>query len=279
MALSPSSVLPKNIRTALRKNHGTIQVSPKLVRIASVVAAEALAGLNSSATGLTEEEAQRRLEEFGPNVVASEETLYMAKALRHRMPEPSGDPAGSSSPPFHLPRPRVPRDLVSGILMVIMVVLGVSLRFIQAARADAAAAKLKAMIRVTATVVREGQAARSSVGRAGPGRHRPARRRGHDPRRRPHPLLQGSVSHPGQPDRRVLPRREIRRARRHSPATTPLELKNVCFLGTSVESGSATAVVVETGLKTYLGSMASAITGAAAADQLRQGHHPVSPGS
>ena len=42
--------------------------------------------------------------------------------------------------------------------MLIMVVLGVSLRFVQEARADAAAAKLKAMIRVTATVVRDGTA-------------------------------------------------------------------------------------------------------------------------
>ena len=53
---------------------------------------------------------------------------------------------------------------------------------------------------------------------------------------------------------------------------TPLELKSICFLGTSVESGSATAVVVETGLNTYLGTMAKAITGEGAApNQLRQG--------
>jgi len=45
-----------------------------------------------------------------------------------------------------------------------------------------------------------------------------------------------------------------------SDKKSPLELKNVCFLGTSVESGTATAVVIETGLKTYLGTMASAIT-------------------
>ena len=37
-------------------------------------------------------------------------------------------------------------------------------------------------------------------------------------------------------------------------------MKNVCFLGTSVESGTATAVVVETGFRTYLGNMAKAIT-------------------
>ena len=48
--------------------------------------------------------------------------------------------------------------------------------------------------------------------------------------------------------------------RSHSGKKSPLELSNICFLGTSVESGSATAIVIETGLKTYLGTMASAIT-------------------
>ena len=37
--------------------------------------------------------------------------------------------------------------------MLAMVVLGVSLRFVQETKADNAAAKLKAMIKVTATVV------------------------------------------------------------------------------------------------------------------------------
>ena len=40
-----------------------------------------------------------------------------------------------------------------------------------------------------------------------------------------------------------------------------LELKNICFLGTSVESGTATGVIVETGFTTYLGGMAQAIVG------------------
>ena len=38
-------------------------------------------------------------------------------------------------------------------------------------------------------------------------------------------------------------------------------MKNVCFLGTSVESGTAQGVVVTTGKNTYLGSMASSILG------------------
>ena len=41
----------------------------------------------------------------------------------------------------------------------------------------------------------------------------------------------------------------------------PTELKNTCFMGTSVESGTATAVVIATGVRTYLGSMARSITG------------------
>jgi len=38
---------------------------------------------------------------------------------------------------------------------------------------------------------------------------------------------------------------------------SPLEFSNICFLGTSVESGTATAVVAATGKKTYFGSMSS----------------------
>ena len=48
-------------------------------------------------------------------------------------------------------------------------VLGVVLRFVQEARADAAAAKLKAMISVTATVVRAGRPREIPIGELVPG--------------------------------------------------------------------------------------------------------------
>src|SRR5271165_3339752 len=48
-------------------------------------------------------------------------------------------------------------DLGGGTVMTLMLILGVGLRFVQESRADAAAAKLKAMISVTAAVVREGR--------------------------------------------------------------------------------------------------------------------------
>ena len=43
-------------------------------------------------------------------------------------------------------------------------------------------------------------------------------------------------------------------------ATAPLDLPTIAFLGTSVESGSASAVVVSTGKDTYLGGMAESIS-------------------
>src|SRR5260370_221528 len=43
-----------------------------------------------------------------------------------------------------------------------------------------------------------------------------------------------------------------------TPGSAPLEAVNLCFLGTSVQSGTATAVVVETGPRTLFGTMARA---------------------
>jgi Mg2+-importing ATPase len=47
-------------------------------------------------------------------------------------------------------------DVRAAVIMALMVVLGVSLRFVQEWRADAAAAQHTAMVHTTATVVREG---------------------------------------------------------------------------------------------------------------------------
>jgi Mg2+-importing ATPase len=63
----------------------------------------------------------------------------------------------------------------------------------------------------------------------------------------------------------------------HDPETktevssSPTEIKNTCFMGTSVQSGTATAVVAATGVDTYLGSMAGSITEAQAPTSFDQG--------
>jgi Mg2+-importing ATPase len=258
MALSASSVLPRNLRAAARRESGSIQVSPRLIRIAALPAAQVLSELATGPDGLTEEEAERRLEEFGPNVVARDERFTRLRLFIRSCLNPlvillavlatiSFATAQNTS------------DVVGGMLMVAMIVLGVSLRFIQEARADSAAAKLKAMITVTATVVRNGTAREIPLAELVPG-----------------DIVKLAAGDMIPADIRILSCKDLFLIQASLTGESfpvekfdapeelgdkmPLELKCIGFLGTSVESGSAIAVVVETGLNTYLGKMASSIT-------------------
>ena len=146
------------------------------------------------------------------------------------------------------------------IVMLCMVILGVSLRFIQELRAGNAAAKLKAMISVTATVVRDGKPRELPLGHLVPG-----------------DVVQLAAGDMIPADLRLVACKDLFviqssltgeslpvekfDAQEDGGSRPMLELKNTCFLGTSVESGAATGVIVETGFKTYLGAMAQAIVG------------------
>jgi len=144
--------------------------------------------------------------------------------------------------------------------MVLMVMLGVGLRFVQESRADAAAAKLKAMVHVSATVVRDGQADEIQVRELVPG-----------------DIVQLCAGDMIPADVRLISAKDLFVAQAALTGESlpvekfaipearedisPFEFVSICFLGTSVESGSAIAVVVATGAKTYFGSMASSIIG------------------
>ena len=130
--------------------------------------------------------------------------------------------------------------------MAIMVLLSVGLRFWQEARADAAAQKLKAMIHVTATVIRDGKAREIPLRDLVPG-----------------DIVKLAAGDMIPGDVRVLASKDLFVSQGtltgeslpvekfHDPEATvessPTELKNICFMGTSVQSGTATAVVVTTG--------------------------------
>ena len=165
-------------------------------------------------------------------------------------------------------------DPRAATVMLSMVVLGVALRFIQEARADDAAAKLKAMISVTATVVRDGQPREMPLGQLVPGDV--VRLAAGD--MIPADLrivsckdlfvIQSSLTGESLPVEKFDAPEDAR-------GKPPLELKNVCFLGTSVESGTATGVIVDTGFRTYLGGMAQAIVGQKVQTSFDQGVSPL----
>jgi Mg2+-importing ATPase len=217
--------------------------------------AEVLQSLGTSLTGLTEEEAAARLEQYGPNEVGREkhegwpQRLYIAArnplvillTILATLSFATG-------------------DFRAGVVMLLMVVLGVSLRFVQETKANTAAAKLKAMISVTATVVRDGQPKEIALQHLVPG-----------------DIVKLSAGDMVPGDVRLLSAKDLfliqatltgesmpvekTDACDLRPNVSAIERSNTCFLGTSVESGSATAVIVATGAQTYFGKVAKSLAG------------------
>ena len=220
--------------------------------------AEILQRLNTSPAGLTEEEAAERLDVFGPNEVAQEKQHGWLKRLWVAVRNPlvilltvlviiTFATAGDAS------------DYIGGFVMLAMIVLAVLLRLIQETKADNAAAKLKAMIKVTATVLRDGEPKEIPLKELVPG-----------------DVVKLSAGDMIPGDVRLLTSKDlfiiqatltgeslpVEKTDARDPRTDvqSIEHTNLCFLGTSVESGAATAVVVTTGTQTYFGKMASSLS-------------------
>jgi Mg2+-importing ATPase len=217
--------------------------------------ADVLQALGCTPAGLSEDEAAVRLEQYGPNEVGREKHEGWLQRLYV---------AGRNPLVILLLVLAVlsfaTGDLRAGTVMLLMVVLGVSLRFVQETRADTAAAKLKAMISVTATVVRGGQPREIPLQKLVPGDI--VKLSAGD-------MIPGDVRLVSAKDLFVIQATltgesmpvEKTDARDPRENVSSIEHTNVCFLGTSVESGSATAVIVATGPQTYFGKMARSLAG------------------
>ena len=238
---------------AQEKSH-KIHVSPAVLEAARRDGGQLLQSLGTTAGGLTQTEAEDRARRTGPNEVAQERRqgwfIRLLKIIRNPLVILLGTLSAVSYSTG---------DARAGTVMAGMVVLSVALRFYQEARADAAAAKLKAMIHVTATVIRDGDTKEMPLRELVPG-----------------DIIKLSAGDMIPGDVRVLTTKDLFVSQGtltgesfpvekfhdavSETATSPTEINNTCFMGTSVESGTATAVVVATGVNTYLGSMASDIT-------------------
>ena len=226
-----------------------------LTRAADASADEALRSCDSAPSGLTQAEAERRLAAHGPNEIASERPVSGARRLLRALRNPlvillsvlAALSLGSG-------------DERSAAVIALMIVLGVALRFFQEARADASAAARRAMIRVTASVWRDGEQREIPLRDVVPG-----------------DIIMVAAGDMIPADVRLLTSRDLfvsqssltgeslpvekgdgsDAADRTRP---PLERRNLCFLGTSAQSGTATAVVVRTGAETLFGSIARSVT-------------------
>src|SRR5215472_2390913 len=243
------------VAAAAPKKAPVLQVSSRLAEAARLDASEVLRLMETSPQGLSSEIACERLEQYGSNEVAHEKKQSWVQRLY----------TAARNPLVILLTVLAilsfaTGDFRAGSVMLLMVILGLSLRFVQETRADTAAAKLKAMISVTATVVRDGQSREIPLQQLVPG-----------------DIVKLSAGDMIPGDVRLLSVKDLfviqatltgesmpvekTEARDVRQSVSSIEHTNICFLGTSVESGSALAVIVATGVQTYFGKMARSLAG------------------
>jgi len=247
-------ILPRHVPLGPHKPAAIANVSPDLLEASTSETDAVLKTLETTSAGLSSAEAESRQQKYGPNVVAKDDQHPRLRLLLRSLLNPLVILlvvlAGFSF---------ATGDARAGTVMLLMVVLGVTLRFVQEARADHAAAQLRAMISIHCNVLRDGQYQEIPLSAVMPG-----------------DIVSLTAGDMIPADLRLLTAKDLfltqgsltgeafpvekHAQAESSPQKSPLERANLCYLGTSVESGAGTGVVVATGLATFLGGMSTTMT-------------------
>jgi Mg2+-importing ATPase len=287
--------LPKLRNAKLRNGDGASgafdrekMLSARVAQAAKETLGETLATLGSSLDGLVEHGAVARLAKDGPNEVAHEKPPHWLVQLLTCFKNPFIIVLVALAIIQFISSPDDPRPI---IIISMMAAISVGLQFWQEYRSALAAEKLKALVRTTATVLRRaGEGAQPEI------REVPIRE-----------LVSGdlvrlSAGDLVPADVRLISSRDLYVSQaaltgealpveKHDtlglatdhfanpPSSEPrsqFELADICFLGTNVVSGAATAIVVATGAHTYFGSLARSIVGKRAETSFDRGVKSVS---
>ena len=254
MRILPTKVTPPT-RLPILAHGNSPQISKKLVDSARTEITTVLGQLNTTPKGLSQAEAEARIEQYGPNEVAREKHRTWLMRLWDNIKNPLVILLiilGAIS--------YFTGDMRATIVILTMVILGIVLRYVQESRADNAAEQLKAMVRTTATVIRADLREEISLKELVPG-----------------DIVTLSAGDMIPADVRLLSAKDLflnqaaltgesLPVEKTVPVISesiqnPLEMANICFLGSNIESGTGTAVVVQTGSGTYFGSLANSIVG------------------
>ena len=232
--------------------------------------------LDTHADGLTDSQANAVRERVGLNEVEHEKPLPWWLHLWHCYKNPFNLLLTVLAIVSYLTE-----DMKATVVIASMVALSTLLRFWQEAKSNKAADKLKAMVSNTATVIRRDlseDAAPYFEQHYGAHIHIKPARRVEVPIKLlvPGEVIMLSAGDMIPADCRILRAQDLfmnqaamtgeslpveKYAQQRGRSTTnPLELDNILFMGTNVVSGSATAVVVTTGNRTYFGSLAQQVT-------------------
>ncbi len=222
--------------------------------------------LESNEEGLSTQTVETRLEQFGPNEVQTDKAPSWFRQLLSAFINPFIFIlliiVAISFVIDVVLAPSGEKDYTTVLVISIMIVVSAMMRFVQEFRSNRAAEQLKKMVKTTATVKRKytdreevnisdlvpGDVVYLSAGDMIPADCRILHSKD---------LFVSESMLTGE----ALPVEKNYLPIRNAEEKSPLELENLCFMGTNVVSGSATAIVVNTGNLSYFGSISKSIVG------------------
>ncbi len=231
-------------------------------------AEDLLRRLGSSMEGLTDTEAAARLVRTGPNQVAREKQQTIAQELAGRAKNPLNALLLSLAAVSW-----ITGDARAAAVICVMVVLSITLAFLQEHRSNQAAARLQAMVKTRVSVCRRAAAGAArgleipvdqlvpgDIVRMAAGDLVPADLR----------LLAAKTLHVNQSaltgeampvDKAEAVPADKAEAVPAAGPEDPFDFENLCFMGSNVVSGTATGVVLRTGTSTFFGKLADSVVG------------------
>ena len=258
-------VISKRRRTARPAAHTGL--TKNTIFAATHSAEDTLVLLDATADGLTAEHAADRLDAAGPNTIEAP-TKTLARRIADAFVDPfAGILAALALVSLYIDVLAVPepqRDPSTVIVIGIMLLVSGGMKFIQEARSGNAAEALKDLVSNTCTAVRDGERIEIPFDELVPG-----------------DMIRLSAGDMVPADARIITARDLfviesaltgeseaveKTAAAVDGATDGSVLplcacKNIVFTGTSVQNGTAMALIVATGSDTYLGGIAKMLNG------------------
>ena len=245
---------PKGVPAAGSVAGATAEAQRKLVEICGKSAGEAIESLGAGAGGLTAEQVEKALEEFGPNDLSHRKELGFFGEILQRCRNPlviqllvicivslcMGDAR-------------------SATVVGAMVVLSVGLAYFQEHRSSKAVEKLREMVQTRCLVTRNGAECEIPASEIVPGDIVTLQAGAIIPAdlrlvaAKDFFVSQSSLTGESMPVEKNADPSEI-------AGRGVIELPNACFQGSNVLSGSARGIVVNTGIRTQFGSLSEKLS-------------------
>jgi len=267
-----------------KKKNTTNAISRNLIEFSLMEIENAFKSLDTSIEGLNKEESEIRLEKYGKNEIKHEKTSpWYVQLLKSFINPFIGVLIFIALVSFIvnvLLAAPADRDYKVITVVAIMVLISGLLRFFQEYRSNQEAEKLKKMVKTTATVIRSGKG-KYEIDFS--------------------ELVLGDIIHLSAGDMvpadvRIISCKDLfvsqsaltgesEPAEKYNTSSflsvkkdkiNVLDLDNISFMGTNVVSGSALALVLSTGNKTYFGSIAKSLAGKRPVTSFEKGVNSVS---